>query len=252
MICESLGRVPLFTARFIRVILENVGDLMNELARLELLIGDKVKQLAKKTVLIIGLGGVGGYAVEALARSGIGHLILVDGDIVEATNMNRQIIATKNTIGQLKTEAWKQRIGEIGTDTKVTCVSAFITAENIEQLFAFKPDYLIDACDTVATKKELIRKSVEYGIPLISCMGMGNKMDPSKIEVTEIRKTSYDPLARAIRQMVRKEQIKDDVMVVCSTEAPLQHGSEAIASNAIVPSVAGLLCANYVFHNIIS
>lgn len=227
------------------------GGKMNALARLELLIGDKVERLSKATVLIIGLGGVGGYAVETLARSGFGHLILVDGDIIEETNINRQLIATQDTIGMLKTVAWKQRIKAIGMNTRVTCISEFITKENIDQLFALSPDYLIDACDTVATKKELIRKSVEYGIPMISCMGMGNKLDPCKIGIMEIRQTSYDPLAKVLRQMVRKEQIKSDVMVVCSTEAPLQHKNKTIASNAIVPSVAGLMCADYVFQEII-
>lgn len=223
---------------------------MNGLERLELLIGDKVKEFEKKTVLIIGLGGVGGYAVEALARLGVGHLILVDGDVIEKTNLNRQIIATTKTIGMLKTEAWKDRILSCNPNCNVTLISEFITKEDVSKLFQETVDYVIDACDTVATKKELIRYVMKHHIPIISSMGMGNKIDPSKIAVMDIRKTSYDPIAKVIRKMVKDERIKETVMVVCSTEQPIKNHTGKIASNAIVPSVAGLLCANYVFQDI--
>lgn len=224
---------------------------MNGLERLELLVGDKVKEFKAKTVLIIGLGGVGGYAVEALTRLGIGHLILVDGDVIERTNLNRQIIATTDTIGMLKTEAWKDRILSCNPNCRVTLISEFITLETVDKLFHEKIDYVVDACDTVATKKELIRYTVRNHIPMISSMGMGNKIDPSKIAVMDIRKTSYDPIAKTIRKMIKEERIKDKVMVVCSTEQPIKSKSKEIASNAIVPSVAGLLCANYVFQDTI-
>lgn len=224
---------------------------MNGLERLELLIGDKVKEFKTKTVLIIGLGGVGGYAVEALTRLGIGHLILVDGDVIESTNINRQIIATTNTIGNLKTEAWKDRILSCNPNCQVTLISEFINPEKVDMLFQETVDYVIDACDTISTKKELIRYTVKNHIPIISSMGMGNKMNPSKIAVMDIRKTSYDPIAKTIRKMIKEEKIKEKVMVVCSTEQPIKHQAKEIASNAIVPSVAGLLCANYVFQDIL-
>lgn len=224
---------------------------MEELARLELLIGDKTKEIMDTCVLIIGLGGVGGYTVEALARLGVGHLILVDGDVIEKTNINRQIIATSHTIGMKKTDAWKERIQSLNPNCHITLISEFISIDNIELLFQEKIDYIVDACDTIATKKELIRQSICRRIAFISCMGMGNKLDPTKISVMDIRKSSYDPIAKTIRKMVKEEHIKEKIMVVCSTEVPIKNGSGVIASNAIVPSVAGLLCANYVFQDIL-
>lgn len=223
----------------------------NSLDRLELLIGDKIEKVMQKTVLIIGLGGVGGYAVESLARLGIGNLVLVDGDIIESTNINRQLIATIPNIGKKKTDAWLDRINEINPDCDVTLISEFITEENIELLFNNYIDYVIDACDTVKTKKELIRQCVKRNIPIISSMGMGNRMDPTQIQIMEINKTSYDPIAKVIRKMIRDEKINTKIMTVCSTEVPVKTNTNIVASNAIVPSVAGLLCSNYVFHEII-
>lgn len=225
---------------------------MNGLERLELLIGDKSKEFQTKSILIIGLGGVGGYALEALMRLGIGSFILVDGDIIETTNINRQIIATNNTVGMKKTEAWKERILSCNPDCQITLISEFIVPEEVASLFEEKIDYVIDACDTVATKKELIRYCIKHEIPMISSMGMGNKVDPLKITMMDIRKTSYDPIAKTIRKMVKDERIKEKIMVVCSTEQPIKNHTSIIASNAIVPSVAGLLCANYVFQDMIN
>lgn len=223
----------------------------NSLARLELLIGDKIGKIKQASVLIIGLGGVGGYSVESLARLGIGNLTLVDGDVIELTNINRQLIATIPNIGKKKTDAWLNRINEINPDCNVTLISEFITEENIELLFNNHIDYVIDACDTVKTKKELIRQCVKRNIPIISSMGMGNKVDPTKIEIMEINKTSYDPIAKVIRKMIRDEKINTKIMTVCSTEVPIKTNTNIIASNAIVPSVAGLLCSNYIFQEII-
>lgn len=221
---------------------------MNEsLKRLELLIGNKIDAVKNKTVLVIGLGGVGGYAVEALVRLGIGHLILVDNDIIEMTNINRQLIATTKTVGKNKTEAWKERIKDINPNCKVTLINEFITSDNIDSLFNKNYDFLIDACDTILTKKEIIKRCVGSNIPFITCMGMGNKLDPTKIEIIDIRKTSYDPIAKIIRKMVKDEKINAKVMTVCSTEKPIKNNHGIISSNAIVPSVAGLYCANYIF-----
>lgn len=219
--------------------------------RLKLLIGDKMERFSKKTVLVIGLGGVGGYAVESLARLGIGKLILVDGDVIEETNLNRQLIATIPNIGKKKTDTWKKRIAEINPHCEVKLISEFITKDNIALLFEEPVDYVVDACDTVATKKELIRICVNKHIPIVSSMGMGNKLDPTKIELLDIRKTSYDPIAKTIRKMVKDEKIKDKIMTVCSSEQPVKTGSNVISSNAIVPSVAGLLCTSYIFMQII-
>ncbi len=219
------------------------------LDRLETLIGkENINKLKKTTVLIIGLGGVGGYALESLVRSGIGKVIIVDKDIVDITNLNRQIISNKNNIGLNKVDVAEKRIKEI-SNTEVIKINEFINKENIEKLFKEKVDYIIDACDTIETKKELIRQSIKRNIKIISCMGTAKKMNPEKLKITEIRKTSYDPIAKIIRKMVRDEKIRQKIMVVCSDEKP--YNRVELGSNALVPSSAGILCASYVINDVV-
>ena len=219
------------------------------LERLEILIGkENMEKLKNTTVLIIGLGGVGGHALESIARSGIGKIIVVDKDIVDITNLNRQIISNKNNIGLNKVDVAEKRIKEI-SDAEVIKINEFINKDNIENLFNEKIDYIIDACDTIETKKELIRQSIKRNIKIISCMGTAKKMNPEKLRITEIRKTSYDPIAKLIRKMVRDEKIKQKIMVVCSDEMP--HNTVKLGSNALVPSTAGILCASYVINDIV-
>lgn len=219
------------------------------LDRLEILVGNKnIEKLKNTTVLIVGIGGVGGYALEAVARSGIGKIVIVDKDIVDITNLNRQIITTKNNIGLNKVDVAEQRIKEI-SNAEVIKINKFITKENIEELFKEKIDYIIDACDTIETKKELIRQSIKRNIKIISCMGTAKKMNPSKLKIMEIRKTNYDPLAKIIRKMVREEKIKEKIMVVCSDEIPIKR--EKLGSNSLVPSTAGILCASFVINDIV-
>ncbi len=219
------------------------------LERLEILVGkENIKKLKNTTVLIVGLGGVGGHALESIARSGIGKIIIVDKDIVDITNLNRQIISNKNNIGLNKADVAEKRIKEI-SDAKVIKINEFINKDNIENLFNEKIDYIIDACDTIETKKELIRQSIKKNIKIISCMGTAKKMNPERLRITEIRKTSYDPIAKIIRKMVRDEKIKQKIMVVCSDEMP--YNREKLGSNALVPSVAGILCASYVINDIV-
>lgn len=224
---------------------------MERFTRLELLIGEKLATIQEKTVLIIGLGGVGGHAVEALARLGIGHLILVDPDRVALSNLNRQVIATEETLGILKTEAFQKRIHSINPSCRVDLKTMFVTASNVASLFDAPIDYVIDACDTVEAKKALLRYCTTHQIKLISSMGMGNRLDPTQIEIIDIRKTAYDPLAKIMRKMVREERLKGKIPVVWSREQPLHQTGKTIGSNALVPSVAGLLCANYIFQDII-
>ena len=150
-----------------------------------------------------------------------------------------------------KTDVWEKRIHSINPECKVTKVTEFITSENISLLFSWKFDYIIDACDTISVKKELIRESKKRGIKLISAMGTGFKMDPSRLKITDVSKTSYDPIAAIIRKMVRDEKIKGKVMVVSSDELPIKSTSKTIGSACIVPSVAGLLCASYVINDIL-
>lgn len=224
---------------------------MKQFERLELLIGDKINDLKNTTVLIIGLGGVGGYAAESLCRSGIENIILVDNDIIDITNLNRQIISNISNVGLYKVDEWEKRLKSINPNINVTKIKEFITPDNIDILFNKKIDYLIDACDTVFTKKEIIKKSLEKNIKFISCMGTGKKFHPEMLEITDIRKTSYDPLAKAIRKMVKDERINGKIPVVYSKEIPKKTDSNIIGSNAFVPSVAGLLCASYIFNLIV-
>lgn len=221
------------------------------LQRLRLLIGDDIEKINKITVLIIGLGGVGGYTLEALARLGIAKFILVDGDKVETTNINRQIIATTKTIDMYKTNAWEKRILEINPSAQIKKISTFIDDQNIELLFQEPVDFIVDACDTISVKKEIIRRCHKQKIKLISSMGMGNKLDPSKIALVELSKTSYDPIAKSLRKMMKDERINGKVMTVCSTESPKKIKEKVIASNAIVPAVAGLYMADYVWKQIL-
>ena len=219
--------------------------------RLELIIKDKIDLIKNKTILIIGLGGVGGYALESIIRSGIEKIIIVDYDVIDETNLNRQILSLNNNIGLKKVDVAYDRLKNINKNVQITKLDMKVTLDNIDILFKEKIDYIIDACDTVEVKKQLIRESIKRKIKLISCMGTGNKLDPSKLEIVDIRKTSYDPLAKIIRKMVKEENIKEKVMVVASTEPPIKINTKTIGSTSFVPAVAGLLCASFVINEII-
>ncbi len=225
---------------------------MGRFSRFVKMTNDKALQkLQDSTILILGLGGVGGYAVEALARSGVGHFILIDFDVIDETNINRQIIALTSTIGQKKTEAFKTRILDINPCCQVDCYDMFYSDENKDNIFLGKIDYVIDACDTISSKKVLILECLKRKIPLISSMGTGNKFDPSKLYIDDIRKTSNDPLAKILRKWVKNEGIKDKIKVLCSHEVPKKINSHKPGSSAFVPSSAGLLMASYVVCDII-
>lgn len=224
---------------------------MNQFERLELLIKDKIKDIKEKNVLVIGLGGVGSYAVEALIRSGIENITIVDNDKVSLSNLNRQLMTYQYNIGEYKTDEIEKRILSINPKCKITKITKFVTLENINQLFNNKFDYILDACDTITVKLELIRISKKNNIKLISCMGTGNKMDPSRLKIMDIRKTSYDPIAKIIRKMVKDEKIKGKVMVVCSDETPYVKVNNVIPSNSFVPATAGLLCASFIINDIV-
>lgn len=222
-----------------------------EWARLELLLKDNLKIVQNKNILVIGIGGVGGYVVESLARLGIKKIIIVDGDVVDMTNINRQIIALHSTVGKPKVEVFKERIFDINPRCEVIDIYEFLTPDRINDLITNQIDYVVDACDTTEVKKEIIRVCSKKEISFITCMGTGNKLDPSKLEITDIRKTEYDPLAKIIRKMVRDEKIVGKVPVVCSKERPIKHDSNVVASCSFVPSVAGLLCTSYIVNDIV-
>lgn len=218
--------------------------------REELLIGDKINLIKSKTVLVLGLGGVGGYVVESLVRAGIGKIIIVDNDKIDISNLNRQLISLQSNIGVKKIDAWYHRIKDINPSCEVIKIAEFITPDNIDILFTNHIDYIVDACDTISTKKELIRICLNKKIKFISSMGTGNKFDPTKLEIQDIRKTSYDPIAKIIRKMVKDENIKGKIMVICSTEKPVKV-KDTVGSISYVPSVAGLLCTSYIINDIL-
>lgn len=224
----------------------------HKFSRLEKVIGsDNVNDLSKKSVLVLGVGGVGGYVVEALARSNIGTLILVDYDKVEESNINRQIIALNSTIGRSKVDVLEERIKDINSGCKVIKIDKFIDNNNFNELFDNNIDYFVDACDTVLVKKLVIKECLKRNIPFISSMGTGNKLDPSKLEIIDIRKTVNDPLARLIRKFVKDEKINKKVMVLSSKELPIKTGERTPGSTAFVPSSAGLLIASYIVRSFI-
>lgn len=226
---------------------------MPNFCRLEKIIGkDNVDILNNKCVLVLGCGGVGGYVCEALARSNIGTLILVDYDNVDESNINRQIIALESTIGRLKVDVLEERIKDINPDCKVIKISEFIDSNNLSNLFQENVDYFIDACDTVSTKKCVILECLKRDIPFISCMGTGNKLDPTKLDIIDIRDTVNDPLARIIRKFVKDNKINKKIMVLSSSELPIKTGDRTPGSSAFVPSSAGLLIASYVVRKFIS
>ena len=216
-------------------------------SRLEKLIGEeKLINLSKKSVLILGVGGVGGYVAESLARSGIGTLILVDFDTVDESNINRQIIALDSTIGLKKVDVLEKRIKEINSDINVIKIDKFIDSENYTLLFDYEIDYFVDACDTVSTKKSVIKYCLDNNINFITSMGTGNKFDPSKLEIVDIRKTVNDPLARIIRKFVKDLKTNKKVMVCTSSELPIKTGDRTPGSTAFVPSSAGVLIGSYI------
>jgi len=218
--------------------------LSQEFFRTELLIGRPgLESLANAKVLVLGVGGVGSYVVEALARCGIGSLTLVDSDVVSVTNINRQLVALQSTIGKFKTEVAKERIRDIEPDILVHTYQTFYNADT-QSLFDFSAyDYIIDAIDTVTSKILIIEQAKAANTPVISCMGAGNKLDPARFEIADIAKTSVCPLAKVMRLELRKRKIKK-VKVVYSKEQPIK--SAEVGSISFVPATAGLLIASEV------
>lgn len=225
---------------------------MPKFDRLEMLIGkDNLEVLSSKTVLVLGVGGVGGFVVESLARSGIGTLILVDFDTVDETNINRQIIALNSSIGMKKVDVLEKRVKDINSDCVVIKNSNFIDSNNYKELFDRHIDFVVDACDTIGTKKDIITYCLDNNIDFISSMGTGNKFDPSKLTICDIRKTVNDPLARILRKFVKDNRINKKVMVCTSLELPVKTHNRTPGSTAFVPSSAGLLIGSYVVRKFI-
>lgn len=217
--------------------------------RTRMLLGDESLEILQKSkIAVFGLGGVGGYAAEALARAGVGSLDLIDKDQVDITNLNRQIIALRSTIGRDKTEVMKERIADIDPEICVTAHHCFFLPETEFDFSGF--DYVVDAIDTVTAKIHLIVRARQAGVPVISSMGTGNKLDPSRFEVARIDKTSVCPLAKVMRRELKKRGITD-LKVVYSKEEPIRQGNRAPASISFVPPAAGLLLAGEVVRDLL-
>ncbi len=231
--------------------------------RLRMLVQEEnLQKLHNAHVAVFGVGGVGGYAAEALARSGIGHLDLIDHDTVSLTNINRQIIALDSTVGRLKVDVMKERIHDIDPQTEVNTWPLFYLPETKDRFDFTQYDYIVDAIDTVTAKIDLIVTANVLSVPVISSMGCGNRLDPSKLTVTDIYRTEKDPLARVMRRELRKRNIPS-LKVVLSTEEPIRpmfdaqeaesSGKRSVpGSSAFVPPAAGLLIASCVVRDLIS
>ena len=222
-------------------------------SRTELLIGkDNIQKLANSKVIVYGIGGVGSFVVEGLVRAGIEHIILVDNDVIAPSNLNRQVHATISNIGKLKVDCMKERILSINPKVNVeTYISQNI--ENGEELLIDDTiDYVVDAVDTITTKLKLVQRAKEKQVPIISCMGTGNKLDPTKFEIADIYKTSVCPLAKVMRKELKKRGIQE-LKVLYSKEEPIKHDMESRtpASISFVPSVAGMMIAGEVIKDII-
>ncbi len=230
---------------------------MDRFIRTQALFGaDAMEKLKNSKVIVFGVGGVGGYAVEALARSGVGRVDVVDPDRVAKSNLNRQIIALDSTVGKSKVEVIKERILQINPEAQVNCFEVFYLPENADSIDLSVYDYIIDAIDTVPAKVELCVRANSLGVPIISSMGFGNKLNPTQVEVADLSKTSVCPLARTMRRLLREKGITH-LKTVYSKEIPTtpsgpmdSSGKPTVASVAFVPSVAGLVIASEVIKDL--
>ena len=218
------------------------------LERLEILIGkENIEKLKNLNIIIIGIGGVGGYTLESIIRSGVENITIVDGDVIEKSNINRQLIVTKENINKPKVEEWKKRINEINPDVKLKTINKFVNINDLKQILD-KYDYIIDACDDVKLKIDLIEYATKNNIKIISSMGTANKMDATKLNITTLNKTEYDPLAKVIRKELRKRRVSLNIKVVSSNEKP--KNKNGLGTNSYLSAVAGLLITNEVINQV--
>lgn len=235
--------------------------MLHEFSRTELLLGTEgMDRLRHSCVTVLGVGGVGSHCIEALARSGVGHLILVDHDKVSLTNINRQSIALHSTVGQYKTKVMKAKIADISPEIQVMTYEEFVLEENLEQVFEIRPDYIVDAIDTVTAKLAVAEYAKEHQIPLISSMGTGNKLHPEMFEIDDIRNTSVCPLCRVMRKELKKRNV-ESLKVLYSKEKPVDISDRVTeeekgarrslpGSISFVPPLAGLMIAGEVIRNL--
>jgi tRNA A37 threonylcarbamoyladenosine dehydratase len=244
--------------------------MLHQFSRNELAIGKEGLDIMKNsTVAILGVGGVGSFAAEALARSGVGRIVLVDKDDVDITNINRQLIALLSTVGKPKVDIMKERIKDINPDCEVIALKIFYTEATYEEFFSYNLDFVVDASDTIMYKLHLMKECLKRNIPIISAMGAANKTDPTRFQIADISKTHTDPIAKVLRTKLRKEGIRKGIPVVFSDESPIviredvrkvvgndqaatRKGKMPPSSNAFVPSTCGLIMASYVVNQLLS
>lgn len=220
---------------------------------IELIGEEKLNILKQSTVLVLGIGGVGGHCAEGLVRAGIGNIIIVDMDKVEPSNINRQLVALQSTIDQPKVEVLEKRLLDINPDCNVVTYHTFFNFETKNDILKHHIDFICDCIDTVTYKIDVMKESMERNIPMISSMGMGNKMHPERLEIDLLENTSYDPIARVIRTKLRRLKLPTNIPVVYSQEQPTRIEKEKRTPSSIsfVPSVGGLIMASYVVNQII-
>ena len=221
-----------------------------EFARLELLVGEKISKIKNLKVLIIGVGGVGGYAAESLARCWVSSITIVDYDRIDITNINRQIIALHSTIGKKKVDVLSTRIKDINPNCQVKTYDLFIDSNNIQLIFDADYDYILDCCDTIKSKELIIREAVKRKIKIIYSMGAGFKLDPSKISIAKLKNTSYDKIASILRKNLKDQKECLEIPVVYSTESVFKH-DKIIGSNSFIPSMFGLFMTSYIINDIV-
>lgn len=216
---------------------------------LEIIDKDTFNRIKNLNVLLVGVGGVGGFALEALVRLGVENITIIDNDRIEESNLNRQIIATKDNIGKFKVDEAKKRVVSINPNANITTYSIFLDKSNIDKVLNKKYDFYIDACDTINTKCLLIKKALLNNTKIISCMGMGNRTNPSKVEITKLSKTYNDPLAKKMRIILKRENIPLNIPVIWSSELPIKTKEKTLGSILMPPASAGLLIAYYILKN---
>lgn len=213
------------------------------------LIGEEnLKKIKDTKILLVGVGGVGSFAFEALIRSGFQNITIIDKDVVEESNINRQLVANLNTIGISKVKVALDKAKEINKNIKIKAIDEFLSKDNINNLDK-DFDYIIDACDTLNTKLELIKFATENNIKIISSMGVGNRIDASRIKISRLDKTNNDPLAKKLRKLVKENNLNNKIPVVCSDEIPTKKGE--VNSMITSPSISGILMVNYIINDII-
>lgn len=218
---------------------------------LKIISDDDLEKIKKTKILLVGVGGVGGFALEALVRSGFGNITVIDGDIIEVSNLNRQIIALNNNLKESKVEEAIKRVKSINETVNIKGINVFLTEDNFKQYVNDDYDYIIDACDDLKVKLELVKYSVKNNIKIITCLGTGRKIKPELLKITSLDKTFNDPLAKKLRTLFRREQLSLKIPVIFSTEEAIKTEG-MVGSLIFVPACAGIMLANYVLRDILN